>query len=200
MIGQREGCRWSWSGCTFSSKRLLVVEVGGLDIANIISFVLGLIAGVIAVAVILPSVNKRTAARHQAEIEQYEQLVVDLRRERADDRETNRKLRHQLAISTPQNFEHTREERDSAIEELDKLHAELRETTLELADRDRSLREARLAIHDIRVELERNRFAAAEAAEAAEEAAGDARHRHGLDDDADSDGATRDEDQAELSA
>lgn len=169
-----------------------------LDIANIISFVVGLIAGVIALALIFPSVNKRTAARHQAEIDQYEHLVADLRRERADDRETNRRLRHQLAISTPQNFAHTREERDSAIEELDKLHAELRETTLELADRDRSLREARLAIHDIRVELERNRFAAAEAAgEAAEEAL----------DRASADGAAtslehgaRSGDQAELSA
>lgn len=138
-----------------------------MDIANIISFVLGLISGVTAVALILPSLNKRTVAKHQAQIDQYEQLVADLRREQADDRETNRRLRHQLAISTPQNFEHTREERDSAIEELDKLHSELRETTLELADRDRSLSEARLAIHDIRVELERNRFAAAEAAEAA---------------------------------
>ena len=142
-----------------------------MDIATIILFVLGVIAGVIGVAVILPSRNKRHAIKHQAEIDQYEQLVTDLRREQADDRETNRRLRHELAISTPQHFENTREERDSAIEELDKLHSELRETTLELANRDRSLREARLAIHDIRVELERNRFAAEAAGEALENAA-----------------------------
>ena len=137
-----------------------------MDITTVISFVLGMIAGVIAVALVLPSMNRRLAAKHQAEIDQYERLVGDLRRERADDRETNRRLRHQLAIRTPQNYENTLEERDSAIGELEKLHTELRHTTLELADRDRSLREARLAIHDIRVELERNRFAAEEAADA----------------------------------
>jgi septal ring factor EnvC (AmiA/AmiB activator) len=148
-----------------------VAEVGDLDIANIASLVLGLIAGAVGVALVLPSLNRRMAARHQAQIDQYERLVVDLRRECADDRETNRRLRHQLAISTPQNLEHTKEERDSAIEELEKLHTELRETTLELANRDRSLREARMAIHDIRVELERNRFAAEAAGEAREQAA-----------------------------
>ncbi len=141
-----------------------------MDMTTVIALVLGFIAGVVAVALVLPSMRRRTAARHQAEIDQYEQLVIDLRRERAADRETNRRLRHQLAIRTPQNYEHTLEERDSAIDELDKLHTELRQTTLELADRDRSLREARLAIHDIRIELERNRFAAAEAADAALEA------------------------------
>lgn len=138
-----------------------------MDITTAITFVLGMIAGVVAVALVLPSMNRRLAAKHRAEIDQYERLVGDLRRERADDRETNRRLRHQLAIRTPQNYESTLEERDSAIDELEKLHTELRHTTLELADRDRSLREARLAIHDIRVELERNRFAAAEAADAA---------------------------------
>ena len=172
------------------------MEVEELDITTIILFVLGIIAGVIGVAVIVPSLNKRHAVRHQAEIDQYEQLVIDLRREQANDRETNRRLRHELAISTPQHFENTREERDSAIEELDKLHSELRETTLELANRDRSLREARLAIHDIRVELERNRFAAEAAGEALENAA---REEAALDENAGEHDALDDEG-AELSA
>ena len=131
-----------------------------MDIGNALSFVLGLVAGLVMFALVLPSLTKRAKARHQAAIEFYEHTIADLRQERADDRETNRRLRHQLAISTPQYFETTRVERDSALTELEQLHVELREANLELADRDRMLREARLAIHEIRVQLERDRAAA----------------------------------------
>ncbi len=129
-----------------------------MDIANITSFVLGVLAGVVAFALFLPSFRKRAQARFDEDLYKQEQVIVDLRQERASDRETNRRLRHELAIKTPINYEATREERDSAITELAKLNSELSEASMQLADRDRSLREARLAIHDIRVQLERDRF------------------------------------------
>lgn len=129
-----------------------------MDITTVTSFLLGLVAGLIAFALALPSLNKRTKARHQREIQRYEDVIVDLRQERADDRETNRRLRHTLAINTPEGLEETRGERDRALDELDRLTAELRDRTLELAKRDRALREARLAIHDIRIQLEQDRL------------------------------------------
>lgn len=125
---------------------------------SVIAFVIGLAVGLLLFALLLPATNKRQRARHQAVIDRYEAELSELRQERADDRETNRRLRRELAINTPHSLEATREERNRAIEELDKLSSELRHATMELADRDRSLREARLAIHDIRVQLERDRF------------------------------------------
>lgn len=125
---------------------------------SVIAFVIGLAVGLLLFALLLPATNKRQRARHQAALDRYEAELGELRQERADDRETNRRLRRELAINTPHSLEATREERDRAIEELDKLSSELRHATMELADRDRSLREARLAIHDIRVQLERDRF------------------------------------------
>lgn len=125
---------------------------------SVIAFIIGLAVGLLLFALLLPLTNKRQRARHQAVLDRYEAELSELRQERADDRETNRRLRRELAINTPHSLEATREERNRAIEELDKLSSELRHATMELADRDRSLREARLAIHDIRVQLERDRF------------------------------------------
>jgi uncharacterized membrane-anchored protein YhcB (DUF1043 family) len=126
---------------------------------TVIAFVLGLIAGGLALALLRPTMNRRVSAKYQAEIDQYQYELSELRQERADDRETNRRLRRELAINTPHTLQSTREARDRAVDELEKLHSELHKATSELADRDRSLREARLAIHDIRVQLERDRFA-----------------------------------------
>ncbi|MEZ5408982.1 MAG: hypothetical protein R2761_13205 [Acidimicrobiales bacterium] len=125
---------------------------------SVIAFVIGLAVGLLLFALLLPLAGRRMRARHQVAIDRYEAELAELRQERADDRETNRRLRRELAINTPHSLEATREERDRAIEELDKLSSELRHTTMELAERDRSLREARLAIHDIRVQLEQDRF------------------------------------------
>ncbi|MDH4076038.1 MAG: hypothetical protein OEW29_08885 [Acidimicrobiia bacterium] len=125
---------------------------------SVIAFVIGLAVGLVLLALLVPVASKRMRARHEAAIHRYEAELAELRQERADDRETNRRLRRELAINTPLSLEATREERDRAIEELDKLSSELRHATTELADRDRSLREARLAIHDIRVQLEHDRF------------------------------------------
>jgi len=129
-----------------------------LVLESVIAFVIGLAVGLVLLALLVPVASKRMRARHEAAIHRYEAELAELRQERADDRETNRRLRRELAINTPLSLEATREERDRAIEELDKLSSELRHATTELADRDRSLREARLAIHDIRVQLEHDRF------------------------------------------
>lgn len=147
-----------------------------MDSATYIAFVAGLAVGLLAVAIVSLLSSRRARAGYEARLGHYEDELAELRQERADDRETNRRLRRELALNTPGTLEATRAERDRAIEELDKLHTELRQASSELAARDRSLREARLAIHDIRVQLERNRFelddvtAEAAAAEAAVEA------------------------------
>jgi chromosome segregation ATPase len=123
------------------------------------SFPVGLLAGIGASVVMAAWLYRRVGVQHGAEIERYRRAIDDMRQERAGDREVNRQLRHELAINTPVNL---REERDRALLELDKLNSELLETTLELEDRDRSLREARQAIYEIRVQLERNRDGASE--------------------------------------
>jgi hypothetical protein len=135
-----------------------------LYLATVTSFSVGLLAGVAVAALAGLWLHSRTGAEHVAEIERHRSAIADMRQERAGDREVNRRLRHELAINTPENL---REERDHALFELDKLSSELLETTLELEDRDRSLRAARQAIHEIRLRLERDRFEAGNAAAAA---------------------------------
>lgn len=125
-----------------------------LDTQTIASFGIGLAVGFLAIAVVLPLLSRRLRRRHQSQVAEYQQLIVDLRRERADDRETNRRIRRELAVSTPENFAVTSEERDVAMSEVERLKSELHQSARQLADRDRSLREARLAIHEIRVQLE----------------------------------------------
>lgn len=119
---------------------------------------IGFVAGLLVVGLFVPSFNNRLHTQYRSRMAHLEDTLRDLRQERADDRETNRRLRRELAVNTIASLENTRQERDQALEELEKLSNELKGATTELADRDRSLREARLAIHDIRVHLERDRF------------------------------------------
>lgn len=125
-----------------------------MDTPTITAFLLGLVAGVIVVALFLPSLNKRVRSRHQVEIDRLDGEIADLRQDQADDREVNRRLRHDLAINTPATLDATVQERDEALEELAGLNRDLQKASVELADRDRSLRQALLAIREIRQELE----------------------------------------------
>lgn len=134
------------------------MELLELDSQTITSFCLGLLAGVLIFSLVIPTIRKRSRAVYRNQIEDYEQTVVDLRQERADDRETNRRLRRELAISTPEHLEVTRQELGSANEHVSRLSDELRQSHGELTERDRSLREARLAIQEIRLQLEQDRL------------------------------------------
>ena len=135
-----------------------------MDISPVTSFALGTATGLAVIGLLAPSINRRLHGRCRAGLAELELALRELRQERADDRETNRRLRRELAIKTPANFEATRQERDWALDELDKLSTELQAAATELADRDRSLRQARLAIHEIRAQLEADRFNGAAAA------------------------------------
>jgi septal ring factor EnvC (AmiA/AmiB activator) len=126
-----------------------------LDANTVTSFALGLATGVVMLALLTPALKRRIQVGYQQQLSAYEQTVADLRQERAADRETNRRLRHDLAVNTPQNLEATRHELDTALADLAKVNADLERVADQLSERDRSLREARLAIQDIRLQLER---------------------------------------------
>ncbi|MFV0259570.1 MAG: hypothetical protein ACK5PP_14135 [Acidimicrobiales bacterium] len=120
-----------------------------MELASLGIMLIGLIVGLVVAGAMVPSYTRRVCRRYTEREGQLEADLADLRREQAADRETNRRLRHDLAVNTPEHLELTREERDWALAELDRAKGDL-------ADRDRSLREARLAIQEIRVDLEEN--------------------------------------------
>ncbi|MFV0526568.1 MAG: hypothetical protein ACK5RL_18945 [Acidimicrobiales bacterium] len=120
-----------------------------MELASLGMMVVGLIAGLVVAGALIPSYTRRVCRRYTEREGQLEADLADLRREQAADRETNRRLRHDLAVNTPRHLDIAREERDWALAELDR-------TKTDLADRDRSLREARLAIQEIRAHLEEN--------------------------------------------
>ena len=125
----------------------------------VLSFVLGMAAGAALAAVVLFAVARQRVRRSfEAKLARAELEVSELRMDRAEDREINRRLRHELAVNTPETLAATRDERDLLVTDLDRARRELERMSSELSDRDRSLREARLAIQDIRIHLERERF------------------------------------------
>ncbi|MCP3992122.1 MAG: hypothetical protein GY724_23830 [Actinomycetia bacterium] len=125
-----------------------------LDTQTVTSFALGVVLGFVLLSLLIPILSRRQRKGMRARIEDYEHVIADLRLDQADDRETNRRLRHQLAVSTPEQLEVTREELDRVSGQVTKLQADLDESADRLAERDRSLREARLAIQEIRLQLE----------------------------------------------
>ncbi|MEM7340317.1 MAG: hypothetical protein AAF467_16790 [Actinomycetota bacterium] len=142
-----------------------------LDTQTILAFVAGLAAGLALVAIAIPMVNRQRRARHRNQLVGYEEQVAELRAELADDRETNRRLRHELATNRPGDAEMLRTERDEAHGEVARLRGELDQAAEQMAERDRSLREARMAIHEIRVQLEGERFSERAAADTSVEEA-----------------------------
>ncbi len=118
-----------------------------LDIETIAAFAVGFGLGVVVIALLIPVFSSRSRAGVRAELEDRDRYIADLRQEQAEDRETNRRLRHELATAVPESLSTLRAERTAAMAEVERLRGEL-------VDRDRSLREARLAIQEIRHALE----------------------------------------------
>lgn len=130
---------------------------------------IGLIAG-FAVAVVLMALfmflsSRRLKDSHAAEIARYDESIVDLRQERAEDKETNRRLRHELAAQSPDRLvETTRSaelerdsavsERDQALEQLNLVQGDLSQANGRIADREAKLRQYREALREIREALE----------------------------------------------
>ncbi len=125
-----------------------------LDMQTVTSFALGVVLGLSGIALLVPILKRRQRASHQVELEAQEQIKVDLRRQQADDREINRQLRYQLAVNTPEYLETVTQELELVTDQVGRLQAELDQSAERLAERDRALREARLAIQGIRLQLE----------------------------------------------
>lgn len=134
-----------------------------LDSQALSSFVLGMVVGLLACTAVFMLARRQLRLNNRSQIEQYEQTILDLRQERAEGREANRRLRHQLAVNTPENLEQTRADLAEANERMQSLEADLIAAGEQLTVRDRSLREARLAIQEIRLQLEAGRIGDASA-------------------------------------
>ncbi len=131
--------------------------------------VIGLVAGfagaVVLMALIMFLTNRRAKARYAAEIQRYDASIVDLRQERAEDKETNRRLRHELVAQSPDRLVETTRgaelerdsaisERDQALEQLQLVQSDLSQAHGRIADREAKLRQYREALKEIRVALE----------------------------------------------
>lgn len=134
----------------------------------IVGFVVGiaLLSGLLYVAV------QRVRAMQAERLAAQEDTIVDLRQELAEDKETNRRLRHQLhsltsgsdgagigsgvADGAAQTFdiETALSQRDAARQELAETQRSLESVRARLADREDKLREYREAVKEIRLSLE----------------------------------------------
>lgn len=131
----------------------------------VIGGLLGFVLGAVLVAFISTIVRRRLKASHEAEAAEYRGSLIELREERSSDKETNRKLRHELAANTPEGLAATAAEarvardsavvdRDQAVQQLELAKADLEQASTRLADRESKLREYREALQEIRISLE----------------------------------------------
>ena len=132
---------------------------------TVMSLILGFVVGVVLAAVLVIVIVRRLRARHRIDVQRYDESLIELRQERAEDKETNRRLRHELVARSPQQLvrnasdaELERDaavsERDQAIEQLHLVQADLASANGKLADRESKLREYREALREIRESLE----------------------------------------------
>lgn len=131
--------------------------------------VLGLIAGAVG-ALAFAGIGswlyvRRLAMDHDEQIVGLDTTVLELRQEAAEDKETNRRLRHELAVKTPGHLLETAttaemdrdsaiSERDQAIEQLDLVQRDLAGAKTRLGHQDAKLRQYREALQEIRLSLE----------------------------------------------
>ena len=135
----------------------------------IVGFVVGSVLLSVLMYVAVGRVRQSLAARAQTQ----DETIADLRQERAEDKETNRRLRHELHslssgyppapavaeqphVSTDVELEidAARAERDDALEQLADAQRSLESARARLADREAKLREYRDALKEIRLSLE----------------------------------------------
>ncbi|MGI9595771.1 MAG: hypothetical protein ACR2QK_06410 [Acidimicrobiales bacterium] len=127
--------------------------------------IVGFVAAIVFMALVLFLLNRRLKNRHNDDVRRYDAAIVDLRQERAEDKETNRRLRHELVSQSPGRLVETANsaeiERDSAVSErdqaLEQLHLTQQDLSMangRLADREAKLRQYREALKEIRMSLE----------------------------------------------
>lgn len=131
--------------------------------------VLGLIFGAI-VALVIAGIGfwfylRRLAMDQELAVSNLETSVLELRQEASEDKETNRRLRHELAVKTPSHLLETAtsaemardgalSERDQALEQLELVQRDLSGAKTRLADQEAKLRQYREALQEIRLSLE----------------------------------------------
>ena len=131
----------------------------------VLGLVIGASGALVAAAVALAFYLRRVTRRHAGLMEDRESLILEMRHEAAEDRETNRRLRHELAVSTPAHLMETASaaeierngavsERDQALEQLDLVQRDLAAAKSRLTDQDAKLRQYREALQEIRLSLE----------------------------------------------
>jgi hypothetical protein len=129
------------------------------------ALIVGFVAGLALMALLLLFYVRRLGKKHADVVGQLDSSILDLRQERAEDKETNRRLRHELVSQSPGRLvevantaEHERDsavsERDQAVEQLELVQQDLSQATAKLADRESKLREYREALKEIRMSLE----------------------------------------------
>lgn len=127
--------------------------------------IIGFVAAVALMCLLWFLATRRTREQHRREMERYDESIIDLRQERAEDKETNRRLRHELAANTPDRLlesatraEIDRDsalvERDQALEQLDLVQKDLAAANGRITDRETKLRQYREALKEIRISLE----------------------------------------------
>lgn len=127
--------------------------------------ILGFVAAIVLMSAVLFLITRRLQLRHREETRRYDESIVDLRQERAEDKETNRRLRHELVSLSPDRLietastaeferDHAISERDQALEQLQLVQTDLGSASRRLADREAKLRQYREALKEIRMSLE----------------------------------------------
>jgi len=133
------------------------MSISSVDIASVALFVLGFAAGILVIVIVRSGWGRNPSRDHEAEIARYEATLADFRQEHAENIDEIHLLRRRMADTSQGNVEAVRQERDWALEEVDKLNRQLQDSEAVLVERERSLREARMAIHEIRLHIERER-------------------------------------------
>lgn len=131
--------------------------------------VLGLVVGGVVSLVIVGAgawiYVRRLVATQAEQVAELDSAILELRQDAAEDKETNRRLRHELAVKTPGHLLETAtsaemerdgaiSERDQAIEQLELVHRDLAGAKTRLADQEAKLRQYREALQEIRLSLE----------------------------------------------
>lgn len=131
--------------------------VVGAIIGVALTVVLGYVIGLVRVRDLRRALADDLADRDAA--------ILELRRELAEDKETNRRLRHELAVRTPGNLLETAataemerngalSERDQVIEQLELVERDLTAARARVTRQDAKLRRYREALQEIRISLE----------------------------------------------
>ncbi len=138
----------------------------------VMGLIVGFVVGTILLSGLLYVAITRVRASLVDRLAAQEETIVDLRQELAEDKETNRRLRHQLhslsggsdgaavgsvvadVASYPVDIDSALSQRDAAWQELAETQRSLESVRARLADREDKLREYREAVKEIRLSLE----------------------------------------------